>query len=71
MLELLIQHQQCNLNEFELAKKTRWPPSLQQRFSKCSFLYKKIRDRARHYQGASEDEHMCCAAVAMDLKSRK
>ena len=41
MLELLIQHQQCNLNEFELAKKTRWPPSLQQRFSKRSFLTRK------------------------------
>jgi hypothetical protein len=68
MFELLIQHQQCKLNEFDLAKKTHWPQPLRLRFSKRSYLYKKIRARAERYQGETKDERMRRAAAAMDIE---
>jgi hypothetical protein len=68
MCEVLAQHQQANLATFDLAVKKGWPASLKIRFSKRSYLYRKIRERAQRYSGSTEQERMQSAAMAMDAE---
>jgi hypothetical protein len=64
--ELLAQHQQANLSSFELAKKKHWSSSLKLRFSKRTYLYNKIKERAQRNPGNTAQERMQNAALAMD-----
>jgi len=68
LYELLVQHRQLNLVSFELAKKKHWPQEVQLRFSKRTYLYNKIRERAQRHQGSTEGERMDNAAMAMDTE---
>jgi hypothetical protein len=66
--EMLVQHQQAHLVSLELASKKHWPLRVQQTFSKCTYLYHKIRERAQRHQGETENKQMENAALAMDTE---
>jgi hypothetical protein len=51
-----------------LASKKHWPLPVQQRFSKRTYLFHKIRERAQRHQGNTENKRMENAALAMDTE---
>ena len=66
VIDVLLQHETANLNDYVNDKKTHWPTPLRNNFSRRMYLYHQIELRSRNYQADTHKEQMELAALAMD-----
>lgn len=66
VIDVLLQHETANLNDYVNNKKTHWPAPLRNNFSRRMYLYRQIELRSRNYHADCHKERMRLAALAMD-----
>jgi hypothetical protein len=66
VIDVLLQHEMDNLNDYRNDKKAHWPTPLRNNFSRRMYLYRQIELRARNYQADCREERMRLAVLAMD-----